>query len=101
MSNTNTHNRNFNELEQGKDRVFENQLKTIFHYLTENTATASMVSECTGIPQKNICRFKRDLELSGRLKEIEKKHCKITGFRAWYLTTNPLLFPVNNQLNLF
>lgn len=86
---------------QSKGKEFQNQLKTIFQYLKENTATASMVSDKTGIPQKNICRFKRDLELSGRLWEVEKRYCKKTGFRAWYLTTDPEKAPSNNQLNLF
>ncbi|MEX2437153.1 MAG: hypothetical protein WD509_01065 [Candidatus Paceibacterota bacterium] len=86
---------------QSKGTEFKNQLKTIFQYLKEHVATASMVADETGIPQKNICRYKRDLELSGRLWEVEKKHCKATGFRAWYLTTNPENAPSNNQTKLF
>ncbi|MBV6484258.1 MAG: hypothetical protein KFKLKKLM_00752 [Flavobacteriales bacterium] len=79
------------------------QLKTIFEYLKEYVATASMVSEATGVPHKNITRYKRDLELAGRLWEVEKKLCKKTGFRAWYLSTNPEHKPKHliNQLNLF
>lgn len=84
-----------------EDIVFKNQLKTIFEYLQEHIATASMVSAATGIPQKNICRYKRDLEKAGRLWEIEKKLCKKTGFKAWYLTTNPDNAPINVQLELF
>ncbi|MBE7442125.1 MAG: hypothetical protein HS119_06705 [Flavobacteriales bacterium] len=86
-----------------KDKTFKNQLQTIFEYLKENIATASMVSEATGVPQKNITRYKRDLELAGRLWEVEKKLCKKTGFRAWYITTNPEHKPKHliNQLNLF
>lgn len=86
---------------QNKGKEFQNELKTIFQYLKEHTATASMISEKTGIPQKNICRYKRDLELSGRLWEVEKKLCKKTGFRAWYLTTDPEKAPSNNQTKLF
>jgi len=86
---------------QSKNKPFLNQLQTIFQYLQEHIATASMISETTGIPQKNICRFKRDLEKSGRLWEIEKKLCIKTGFKAWYLTTNPKLFPISNQTKLF
>ncbi len=80
-----------------------NQQQTIFQYLQENTATASMLSDATGIPQKNICRYKRDLEKAGRLWEVEKKLCKKTGFKAWYLTTNPEHTPKysTNQPNLF
>jgi hypothetical protein len=89
---------------QGKDtkeQVFRNQLKTIFQYLNEHTATAAMVSAATGIPHKNICRYKRDLEKAGRLWEVEKKLCKQTGFKAWYLTTNPEKAPIENPKNLF
>jgi len=90
-------------LGKGQDEIngFQTQLKTIFHYLQEHTATASMVSAATGIPQKCITRYKRDLEKSGQLWEIEKKLCKKTGFKAWYLTTNSKLAPTINQLKLF
>ena len=85
---------------QGQDTDSKTQFKTIFHYLQEHTATASMVSDATGIPQKCITRYKRDLENAGRLWETEKKLCKHTGFRAWYLTTNPDNAPFNNQTKL-
>ena len=83
--------------EQGKYKAskrYNTQLRKVFHYLQEHTATASMVAQATGVKQKNICRFKKDLENQGLLYEVEKKLCKVTGFRAWYLTTNPDLFPV-------
>lgn len=86
--------------ENNKDTLFVNQEKTIFHYLQKNTATASMVSKATRIPQKCICRYKRDLEQRGLLFEIERKLCKLTGFKAWYLTTNPDLFPKSNLKKL-
>lgn len=86
---------------QGKDKVRQTQLKTIFHYLQEHVATASMVAEATGVPQKCITRYKRDLEKKGLLYELKKTVCKATGFKAWYLTTNPDLFPKSNQLNMF
>jgi len=86
---------------QDKDNYFQTQLETIFHYLQKHIATASMVEEKTGIPQKNICRYKRDLEKAGQLWEVEKKQCNKTGFKAWYLTTNPNNAPLDNQLKLF
>ena len=97
---TNSLNKAFN-WKHYKDKAFTTQLKTIFQYLKDHTATASMVEDATGVPQKNICRYKRDLEKAGRLSEIEKKPCKSTGFKAWYLTTNPKLFPKSNQYRLF
>lgn len=86
---------------QYKGKGYRSQKETIFHYLQENIASASMVSEATGVPQKNICRIKRDLEKEGRLWELEKKFCKQTGFRSWYLTTNPDKAPNQIQYKLF
>ena len=71
-----------------KDTIPPTQLQTIFHYLREHIATASMVSVETGIHRKSICRFKRELEQAGLLWEIVKTTCEITGYKAWYLTTN-------------
>lgn len=87
--------------EQSKVKYSNTQKKTIFEYLKQNVATASMVTEATEIPQKCITRYKRDLEKAGLLSELFKTTCKQTGFKAWYLTTNPDLFPSSNQLNLF
>lgn len=80
---------------------FENELKAVFQYLQNHIATASMIAEATGIPQKNICRYKRQLEKAGKLWEVEKKKCKETGFAAWYITTNPMYLPSSKQLSLF
>jgi predicted HTH transcriptional regulator len=86
---------------QNKDNHFTTELKTIFEYLKENVCTASMLSDATGIKQKNICRYKRDLEKQGLLKELFKNYCKTTGFKAWYITTNTDRFPMSNQIKLF
>jgi hypothetical protein len=59
-----------------------------------------MVSEVTGIKQKNICRYKRDFEKAGLLWEIRKGTCKITGFKAWYLTTDPAKAPKQDPAQL-
>lgn len=101
MSTENTQSLNSFSSEQGKDKLFQNQKITIFQYLKQYTATASMVTDATGVPQKSICRYKRDLEKQNLLYEVVKSQCKLTGFRAWYLTTNPDLFPQSNQLKMF
>jgi hypothetical protein len=89
-------------IKETKDKNFSNQLKTIFQYLQNNVATASMITKETGIPQKNICRYKRDLEKAGKLWEIEKVKCDVTGFKAWRLTTDPnKVHNYSHQLNLF
>lgn len=87
---------------QFKSNTRLNQLKTIFHYLQNQVATASMVADATGVYQKNICRYKRDLEKAGKLWEVYKGICKKTGFQAWYLTTDPARAPrKSNQLKFF
>jgi hypothetical protein len=87
--------------EQHKDNSRATQLKTIFEYLQNHIATASMVTDATGVPQKNLTRYKRDLEKSNRLWELHKTYCKKTGFKAWYLSTNEKHKPNAGQLNLF
>lgn len=89
--------------DNNKGRNFRTQAKTIFLFLQERTATASMLTEYTCVPQKNICRYKRDFEKAGLLWEVKKDACKITGYKAWYLTTNPTKAPSMNvsQLKLF
>jgi hypothetical protein len=77
------------------------QAKRFFEYLKKNLATCSMASNDLGIAQKNLCRYKADFEVQNRLWEVEYKKCKETGFKAWYLTTNPAFKPVSNQLELF
>ena len=79
-----------------------NETQVFFDYLQSNVCTATMVSEATGIVQKNITRYKRDLEKMCLLYVIEEKPCPITGFPAQWITTNPFMFPQsNNQLTLF
>lgn len=95
------HNRANKVSNSPKSNNHATQLQTIFAYLEKNIATASMVSHATGVPQKCITRYKRDCEKAGRLWELEKTTCKHTGFKAWYLTTNPDLAPIKPQLTLF
>jgi hypothetical protein len=78
-----------NRFSQNADNTFCTQLKIVYHILLDKVATASMVERLTGIHQKNICRYKRSLEKAGLLWQVKKDYCKITGFKAWYLTTNP------------
>jgi hypothetical protein len=74
---------------RGSVNARQSQLETVFRYLRTHIATASMVSDATGVPQKSICRYKRNLEKAGLLWETERKRCKKTGRKACYLTTDP------------
>lgn len=77
------------------------QRVVFYNYLKTRVETASMVARETGIPQKNICRYKRKYQEQGKLAEVRKGTCKATGFKAWYITTNAELFPAKRQLEIF
>lgn len=79
----------------------QSHLKLAFNYLQTHIATASMVCEETGIPQKSFCRYKRYYEKKGMMHSVKVDRCKVTGKTAEYLTTNENWKPFNNQLKLF
>ena len=78
-----------------------NELKAVFEYLKSNPATATMAATDLKIYRPNLCRRKRTLEKAGLLAEVKKAYCQVTKHKAAYLTTNPALFPIHLQLNLF
>ncbi len=98
-------NRNDNRESLSNDsaKIKNSQMRTMYHYLMEHVATASMVAEATGIYQKNICRYKRKFEKANQLWEVRRTICQKTKFKAHYLTTDPKKAPqkVTNQLSLF
>jgi HEPN domain-containing protein len=82
---------------QAQNKHFKAQFKAFNRYLKTHIATASMVADATGIPHKNITRYKRKLEKAGQLIEVERRLCQVTGFGAWYLSTNPELINYINK----
>lgn len=77
------------------------QLNKFYEALKNQPKTNSMVCSETGLTQKNTCRYKRALQKANKLWEIKKDICKITGYKATYLTTNESLKPPQTQLQLF
>jgi len=92
-----------NPLEPGKGETTtrSKQIKSIFHFLKRHTSTSSMAVSLTGVAQKRITRYKRDLEKDWLLAELWKVPYQETGFKAYCLTTNPEKFPKSNQLKIF
>jgi hypothetical protein len=84
-----------------KDTSFETQIQRFCQYLKTRTATVTMVSKAIKLPEKNLTRAKRFLEKRGLLRVVKIEKCKITGFKAAYLTCNPEMFPFDPQTNLF
>lgn len=100
MTNSNPQATCLNDLNDATDNNYLNEQIRYFEYLKTNVATNSMVTEATGIKQKNLTRYKRTFQKLGLLSEVVQKRCLVTGFKAWYLTTDELLFPKSNQLSL-
>ena len=84
-----------------KAKKHRTQKKRFFYFLKNRVVTCSMASQMLGIPQKCLTWYKRQLEESGQLWEVKQARCKITGFTAAYLTTDPDKAPTESQLKLF
>lgn len=79
-----------------------NEIQITFDYLQEHTASATMTTVATGIPQKHLTRYKRRLQKMGLLWIVAIQKCKVTGRYVQYLTTNPQAIPKqSSQLTLF
>ena len=79
----------------------DNELKAVHDFLLIQPATATQVARALNIYRPNLCRRKRVLEKAGQLMVIKKTICPVTKHTAGLLTTNPALFPIQSQLNLF
>ncbi|MDM1404493.1 MULTISPECIES: hypothetical protein [Myroides] len=104
--NQNNPNNAFQHKRQGKDTQKISEITVFYDYLKNHLATSSMASKATGIAQKNLTRYKSELEEQGLLYCVKKDYCKSTRRKAWYLTTNRSLFNEftqtnTNQLKLF
>lgn len=86
---------------QVQDKHFSIQLETIYNAFTVKPMTMKEVDVYTGIMRENVCRHVDTLHNQGRIAVIRKRKCSITGWIANEYTTNPSLFPIDNQLNLF
>lgn len=84
-----------------QNEVIKNERQLMFQLLQNQTLTATQISVALHAYRPNICRYKRTLEKSGRLREVKKIICPVTHFPAMTLTCNPELFPQNPQLELF
>lgn len=102
MSTTNTHSLENNEFNQGKDKHFKVQLQRVYYALKEKPMTMKETDVYTGVMRENICRYIDILFEQGKIAITRKRKCTITNYPyVNEYTTNPDLFPKNNQLELF
>ena len=77
------------------------EYRNFIAYLRKKTATCTMVCTALNIYRPNGTRFKRWAEEAGILFQVRKAPCNITGYPAFYLSTNPQLKPKRKQTSLF
>ena len=85
----------------GKDTNYLPQLQRVYESFFEQPKTRLQVAFDEGTFQGNLCWHVRKLRKSNKIVVVKKGHCKVTGYLAEYLTTNPEYFPKQRQLNLF
>lgn len=79
-----------------------NQTRKVFKALHgDNPLTRLQVAELTGIRRANVCWYIRDFRKRSQVAVVKKGIDPITRHPAEFLTTNPDLFPEDNQPNLF
>jgi predicted HTH transcriptional regulator len=76
---------------QSENTKFNSQKEIFCAFLSKNTATATMAANALRITQKNITRYKSNLEKEGRLMVLFTAKCKKTNRQADYLTTDSYL----------
>lgn len=85
-----------------EDKHFEAQMKRVYEAFFSSPKTMLMVEEETGIRRPNICRYVSKWKKAESVKIVKLSVCPISKYNGvQYLTSNPILFPVSNQLNLF
>jgi hypothetical protein len=78
-----------------------NQIKLLIEALKERPQTMLMVGKRINVERANICRYISELSKSKRIALVKKSVCEITRHPAGYYTSDPQLFPKDNQMSIF
>lgn len=85
-----------------KDSTNLAQSQLVYKALFKRPMTRLEVSKVTDIERANVCRYVGKLRKSNRIAVVRVGICPISKYsKVEFLTTNPDLYPKNNQLNLF
>lgn len=71
---------------------FINEAKLFYQFLKQKPCTCSEVAEALKIKQKNLTRYKRQLQKKQQLAVLNSVRCPITGFMAQLISTDEKLF---------
>ena len=97
----NQHNKGANNMTPREDNDFTNQYNTTYNSFFEQPQSMKELSVTTGIDRANLCRYVRTMRLLKAIAVYKRSYCSITKRLVNKYTTNPDLFPISSQLNLF
>jgi len=81
--------------------TYKTQLQIVDEILRKQPLTMLQVAMITGIYRANVCRYIRNLRKLQKVAIVKKDFCPISFHCAGFYSTNPALFPDNNQMELF
>ena len=84
-----------------EDKYFLVQLKVVYDEFFKSPSTMKELSVKTGIDRASICWYCRTMRQNKQIAVVKRMYCSITKRLVNQYTTNPLLMPIQTQLNLF
>lgn len=87
----------FKQVKYTKNNSFKSQQQKVYESFLERPKTMKEVSIETDIDRSYICRYIAHLRNDNKIRFLQKRFCKITNYIAGEYTTNPELFPKQNN----
>ena len=72
----------------------------LYQFLRRNSCSRWMAAERLGIPLQSVTRYVGQLLKEGRLWNVKRGKCAISGRMVWFISANPELRNTS-QLDLF
>ena len=96
--NSNSLNKAHYAYKQNKIKAFRNQIQKVKECFFRNPKTMLIVSDETGMTMADVYKYVSILRNSNQIAIAKIDLCKVSKRRSTYLTTDPALFPLSNQI---
>lgn len=83
-----------------KSKIWASQQQRAFAAFQKRPQTRLEVSNATGVPLQNLCRYVKTFRDSHTIYVVKIDRCPISGMRAEFLSTDPKYAP-QAQLKIF
>ena len=78
-----------------------NQEQAVFNSFFSSPKTMKEVDRDSGVMRESVCRFVGKFRERNQIWVLRERRCRVTGWNADELTTDPKLAPKPIQLTLF